>query len=184
MAEFAGVAASMQIFGYQQIHFRAARRAWPSGFLSFAARYRQVEKIFLVACVFYLSYVVSAVLAKPDWLLAAKETVVPTVHLQCDYLLMLIGSDRHHHRAVAIFLFAGGLRGKARRRRASTSTPASDVLVGSICCMAIVFFIIVCTARHAARSRHDQHHRRGARPPRPSCRWPESGPAISLRSAC
>ena len=47
-------------------------------FLVVRGSYSQVEKIFLVACVFYLSYVVSAFLAKPDWLLAAKETVVPT----------------------------------------------------------------------------------------------------------
>ncbi len=51
--------------------------------------YQQVEKIFLAACVLYLSYVVSAFLAKPDWLLAAKNTVIPTLHLDGGYLLML-----------------------------------------------------------------------------------------------
>jgi Mn2+/Fe2+ NRAMP family transporter len=35
--------------------------------------YRQVEIIFLVACGFYLSYVISAIMAKPDWLLAAQR---------------------------------------------------------------------------------------------------------------
>src|SRR5208282_2060833 len=53
--------------------------------------YRIVEKIFLVACAFYLSYVASAFLAKPDWLFAAKQTVVPSIHMNAPYLLMLIG---------------------------------------------------------------------------------------------
>src|ERR1700756_2365036 len=75
VAEFAGVAASMQIFGvskYVSVPL-AAIAVW---LLVVKGSYRQVEKIFLVACGFYLSYVVSAILAKPDWLLAAKETVV------------------------------------------------------------------------------------------------------------
>src|ERR1700689_1295711 len=71
VAEFAGVAASMQIFGiskYVSVPL-AAIAVW---LLVVRGSYRQVEKIFLVACGFYLSYVVSAILPKPDWLLAAK----------------------------------------------------------------------------------------------------------------
>ena len=77
VAEFAGVAASMQIFGiskYISVPI-AGIFVW---FLVVRGSYRQVEKIFLVACAFYLAYVLSAVLAKPDWLIAAKETVLPT----------------------------------------------------------------------------------------------------------
>jgi NRAMP (natural resistance-associated macrophage protein)-like metal ion transporter len=81
VAEFAGVAASMQIFGiskYVSVPL-AAIAVWV---LVVRGSYRQVEKIFLVACAFYLSYAVSAFLAKPDWFFAAKETVVPSV--QCN----------------------------------------------------------------------------------------------------
>jgi Mn2+/Fe2+ NRAMP family transporter len=58
-------------FWRQQVHFGAAGgiAVW---MLVVRGSARQVEKIFLVACGFYLSYVVSAVFAKPDWLLAAK----------------------------------------------------------------------------------------------------------------
>src|ERR1700678_4220589 len=87
VAEFAGVAASMQIFHiskYVSVPL-AGIAVW---LLVVKGSYRQVEKIFLVACGFYLSYVVSAILAKPDWLLAAKKTVAPTLHCSTDYLLM------------------------------------------------------------------------------------------------
>src|ERR1700729_1384133 len=88
VAEFAGVAASMQIFGVSKFISvpLAGLAVW---LLVVKGSYRQVEKIFLVACAFYLSYVVSAVLAKPDWLLAAKETVLPTLHYNTEYLLIL-----------------------------------------------------------------------------------------------
>src|SRR5579871_1501786 len=64
-AEFAGVAASMQLFGiskYISVPL-AALFVWV---LVLRGTYKQVEKIFLLACVLYLSYVVSAILAKPN----------------------------------------------------------------------------------------------------------------------
>src|SRR5277367_3415619 len=88
VAEFAGVAASMEIFGiskYVSVPL-AAIAVW---LLVVRGTYRQVEKIFLVACGFYLTYAVSAFLAKPDWMLAAKETVLPSLHMDSAYLLTL-----------------------------------------------------------------------------------------------
>src|SRR5438552_6448610 len=88
VAEFAGVAASMQIFGiskYVAVPI-AAIVVWA---LVIRGTYRQVEVIFLVACVVYLSYVFSAILAKPDLLIAAKHTVIPALRLDSGYLLML-----------------------------------------------------------------------------------------------
>src|ERR1700733_8772640 len=87
-AEFAGVAASMQIFGvskYISVPI-AALAVW---ILVMKGTSRAVEKIFLAACVLYLSYVASAILAKPDWLLAAKDTVIPSMQFSGGYLLML-----------------------------------------------------------------------------------------------
>src|SRR5580658_7924924 len=71
VAEFAGVAAAMQIFGLSK-YISVPLAALAVWMLVVKGSYRQVEKIFLVACAFYLAYVVSAVLAKPDWLIAAK----------------------------------------------------------------------------------------------------------------
>src|SRR6202167_5956327 len=88
VAEFAGVAASMQIFGVSK-YISVPLAAIAVWLLVVRGSYSQVEKIFLVACGFYLSYVVSAILAKPDWLLAAKETVAPSLHFNANYLLML-----------------------------------------------------------------------------------------------
>src|SRR5260370_570993 len=90
VAEFAGVAASMQIFGVSKYIAvpLAAILVWV---LVIRATYRQVEGIFLFACVLYLSYVFFAFLAKPDWLIAAKHALVPKLRLDSGYLRMLTG---------------------------------------------------------------------------------------------
>ncbi len=47
--------------------------------------YAKVEKFFLFLIVFYLTYLISAVLAKPDWGLALKSLAVPHGKLSFDY---------------------------------------------------------------------------------------------------
>src|SRR4029077_8476282 len=90
VAEFAGIAAAMEIFHvskYIAVPI-AAILVWV---LVLRGTYRQVESIFLVACVLYLSYVGSAIFAHPDWLEAARHTVIPTMHFDTGYLVMLTG---------------------------------------------------------------------------------------------
>jgi NRAMP (natural resistance-associated macrophage protein)-like metal ion transporter len=144
VAEFAGVAASMQIFHiskYVSVPL-AAIAVW---ILVVRGSYRQVEKIFLVACAFYLSYAISAFLAKPDWIVAAKATVVPNVQLNAPYLLMLIGLIGTTIAPWQFFYMQAGFVEKRIGPR-QYKHARMDVLVGSISCMAIVFFIIVCCA--------------------------------------
>jgi len=144
VAEFAGVAASMEIFGVTK-YISVPLAAIVVWILVVRGTYRSVEKIFLIACAFYLSYVVSAFFAKPDWLLAAKETVVPSFNLQKDYLLMFIGLVGT---TIAPWQFFYLQAGFVEKRVAAKQYKHArlDVLVGSISCMAIVFFVIVCTA--------------------------------------
>lgn len=154
VAEFAGVAASMEIFGvtkYISVPI-AAILVW---LMVVHGTYRQVEKIFLVACVFYASYIASAFLAKPNWMLAAQQTFVPHLQFSASYLLILIGLIGTSVAPWQFFyLQAGYVEKKVGARQYKHAR--LDVLVGSISCMAIVFFIIVCTAAtlHATGQTH------------------------------
>src|SRR5436309_6581515 len=144
VAEFAGVAASMQIFGvskYVAVPI-AAIVVWA---LVIRGTYRQVEVIFLFACILYLSYVFSAILAKPDWLIAAKHTVIPNLRLDSGYLLMLTGLVGTTIAPWQFFYLQAGFVEKKVGPRQYPQARA-DVIIGSISCMVIVFFIIVCTA--------------------------------------
>ncbi|HZS72216.1 MAG TPA: Nramp family divalent metal transporter [Candidatus Acidoferrum sp.] len=144
VAEFAGVAAAMEIFGisrYVAVPI-AAIVVWV---LVLKGTYRQVEVIFLIACGFYATYIFAAILAKPDWLLAAKHIAIPTFHFHASYLLMLtalVGTTIAPWQF--FYLQAGFVEKKVGPRQYRQAR--ADVLLGSITCMAIVFFIIVCTA--------------------------------------
>ena len=144
VAEFAGVAAAMQIFGISKYIAvpLAAILVWV---LVLRGTYRQVEKIFLVACSFYLAYLFSAVLATPDWLMAAKNVAIPSFHFDTGYLLMLtalVGTT------IAPWQFFYLQASFVEKRVGPRQYPQAraDVMFGSISCMVIVFFIIVCTA--------------------------------------
>jgi NRAMP (natural resistance-associated macrophage protein)-like metal ion transporter len=144
VAEFAGVAASMEMFHvsrYIAVPI-AAVLVW---ILVLRGTYRQVEVIFLIACGFYVTYIISAVLAKPDWLEAAKHVVIPNFHFESGYLLTLtalVGTTIAPWQF--FYLQAGFVEKKVGPRQYPQAR--ADVLVGSISCMVIVFFIIVATA--------------------------------------
>ena len=142
-AEFAGVASSMQIFHISK-YISVPLAALAVWILVLRGTYRQVEKIFMVACVLYLSYVASAFLAKPEWLLAAEDTVIPTMHFNAAYLLMLtalVGTT------IAPWQFFYLQASFVEKRVAARQYPQAraDVMFGAVSCMVIVFFIIVCT---------------------------------------
>ena len=144
VAEFAGVASAVSIFGISR-YIAVPIAALVVWVLVLRGTYRQVEKIFLALCSFYLAYAFSAFLAKPDWLDAARHTVIPSLQFNSSYLLMLtalvgttIAPWQFFYMQASFVEKRVGPRqyGKAR----------ADVIAGSVSCMVIVFFIIVSTA--------------------------------------
>ncbi|ACV62596.1 natural resistance-associated macrophage protein [Desulfofarcimen acetoxidans DSM 771] len=90
LAEFAGVAASMEVFGiskYLSVPVAAIIVWW----LVVKGSYSRVEKIFLFASALYLCYIVSGVLAQPPWGEVLKETVTPHFSFESGYISMMIG---------------------------------------------------------------------------------------------
>ena len=90
MAEFSGIAASADLFGINRplLIVLCAFFVW---WLVVKGNYKSVEKVFLGACVFYVSYIISGFITKPDWAVIARETVRPQFHLDKSYLVMLLG---------------------------------------------------------------------------------------------
>ena len=93
VANFAGVASSLEIFGISRYLTvpPAAVLVWV---LVVKGTYRSVERVFLAASVFYVSYIVAGLLAGPDWRAAAVATVSrPSSDVIRDYsyIFMVIG---------------------------------------------------------------------------------------------
>ncbi len=90
IAEFAGVASSLEIFNvskFLSVPFSAII-VW---LLVIKGTYRSVEKIFLFACLFYVTYIISGFLAKPDWGEIGTSLVRPSLEFAPGQIGMLIG---------------------------------------------------------------------------------------------
>ena len=89
ISEFAGVAASMEIFGVSKFISVpvAAVVVW---FLLVKGSYRIVERVFLVASALYLTYVASGFMARPHWpeVLRAFHTV--RFRMEPGFLIMAV----------------------------------------------------------------------------------------------
>src|SRR5690348_12560682 len=74
VAEFAGVASSLELFGWPRyvVVPLAAATVW---LLVVQGTYASIEKIFLAASGFYVCYIIAGLLAHPDWKAAAMATV-------------------------------------------------------------------------------------------------------------
>ena len=89
VSEFAGVAASMEIFGvskYLSVPL-AAVIVW---LLIVKANYKTVERIFLIASALYLAYVASGILANPPWPQVLEAARTPTFHFEAGYVTIFI----------------------------------------------------------------------------------------------
>jgi len=158
MAEFTGMFWATDVFGISK-YISVPLSALLVWFLVVHGSAKWVERIFLTICLVYFSYVISAVLAKPDWLIALLHLLpphlvryIPTIkpfvqvpQFNADYAIILAGLVgttiapwQHFYLQAAVVEKRVGPRQYSHTR--------NDVLVGSISCMVIVFFIIVCTA--------------------------------------
>lgn len=142
MAEFAGLAASLEIFGvskYISIPIGGFLVWW----MVVKGSYRSVEKIFLAACAIYTSYLISGFMAKPDWTGVFSETVWPTIHWNQNYLMMLVG--------VVGTTIAPWMQFYQQSAVVEKGTPVEqyrlarwDVIAGCFFAAVVAFFIVIC----------------------------------------
>ena len=90
ISEFAGVAASAELFGISK-YILVPLCAFFVWWLIVKGTYKSVEKVFLVACVFYISYILSGFLSKPNWKEVVDSSVRPALQFNKAYLFMLMG---------------------------------------------------------------------------------------------
>jgi len=89
VSEFAGVAASMEIFGVSK-YISVPLAAIAVWLLIVKGSYKIVERIFLVASAIFLTYVASGVLAAPSWSEVAKAFGTPSFHLDVGYVTIFV----------------------------------------------------------------------------------------------
>ncbi len=90
ISEFAGIAASLEIFGISK-YLSVPVCALLVWLLIVKGSYKTVEKVFLVACLVYIAYPVAAFMAGPKWDVVLKASVTPVFKSDSAYLMTLIG---------------------------------------------------------------------------------------------
>ena len=90
IAEFAGVASSLGIINVPK-YVSVPLAAFFVWILVVKGTYRSVEKVFLWACLFYVAYIISGFLAKPDWGTVSNELIKPRLQFSAGALGMLMG---------------------------------------------------------------------------------------------
>ncbi len=90
LAEFSGIAVSAGIFNVPTIIGLpvAALSIW---LLIVKGNYKSVEKVFLIGSAIYISYILSAILAGPNWGLATKSLIIPHLSANLAYITMVLG---------------------------------------------------------------------------------------------
>jgi NRAMP (natural resistance-associated macrophage protein)-like metal ion transporter len=153
MANFAGVASSLELFGISRYITvpLAATAVW---LLIVKGTYSRVEKIFLFATALYVSYIISGVMVKPDWKEAAIYSVRPVLMLDPGYITMLIGMVGTSVAPWMQFYLQAAVveKGVSAKDYAESRI---EVIVGCIAMSVIAFFIIVACAGaiHSVRPR-------------------------------
>ena len=89
MGEFAGVAGASSILGLNRL-VAIPGVAFSVWLLVVKGSYRAVEKVLLVFCVLYLTYVISAFMARPDWGVVARSAVVPSFQMDPEFISLFI----------------------------------------------------------------------------------------------
>jgi Mn2+/Fe2+ NRAMP family transporter len=90
VSEFAGVGASMELFGvskYISVPLGAMLVWW----LVLKGSYKVVERVFLFLCLIYFCYVPSGIMANPPWGEVMRQLVIPHFSLESQYLTLLLG---------------------------------------------------------------------------------------------
>jgi len=142
--EFAGVAGAMQALGvskYAAVPLSAVA-VW---LLVVKGSYKSSEKIFLVFSLFLLSYVVSALLGKPDWKAIGRAVVHPQERFDFDYVVMIIGIVGTTIAPWMQFYMQSSVIEKGLTLGKYKYTVA-DVIVGAVITVVVAFFIIVACA--------------------------------------
>jgi NRAMP (natural resistance-associated macrophage protein)-like metal ion transporter len=144
MSEFAGVAAGAELLGLTR-YVAVPMGAMAIALLVLRGNYRFVERVFLVACLFYVTYIVSAFLAKPDWGEIARSTVVPHIEPSSGFMLLAVGLVGTTIAPWMQFYIQASTVEKSIKKEELTYARI-DVVVGSIMAVAVAAFIIITCA--------------------------------------
>jgi NRAMP (natural resistance-associated macrophage protein)-like metal ion transporter len=143
IAQFAGVAAAMEIFGVSRFFAVPVAMAviW---LLVVRGSYRNVEKVFLVLSAVFIAYIVSGVMAEPDWGAVAAGTFLPSFDASTEFVVLAIALTGTTIAPWMQFFTQSNIVDKGLTLKEWAYVRA-DVITGAVAAAVIAFFIMVTT---------------------------------------
>ncbi len=144
-AEFAGVAAAMQLLTGMSRYVSVPIAAVAVSALVLRENFRHVEHVLLLLGSVFVAYIVSGILAHPDWGAAARGAVVPELPLNREAVLVAVAT-------VGTTLAPWGLAFiqsyavDKKLKPEDLTYERADVIVGAVLTGVIGFFVIVACA--------------------------------------
>jgi len=144
ISEFAGIAASLEIFGITRYLSVPVVLAviW---FLMTRGSYRGVERVFIAMCFVYVAYIFSGFMAHPDWGQVIKHTFVPTFEFNMNFIMIAIAMVGTTVTPWMQFYLQSSVVEKGIKIK-QYKYQKWDVIIGSILAVIIAFFIIIACA--------------------------------------
>lgn len=144
ISEFAGIAASLELFGVSR-YISVPVSAFLIWWLITRGSYARVERVFLMMALVLLAYPISAILAHPDWSAVIRGTLVPTFHLTGSFIFIFVATVGTTITPYMQVYVQSSVVDKGITAR-EYHFERVDVIFGSIFGALIAFFIIVSTA--------------------------------------
>ncbi len=142
-SEFAGIAAGMEMFGvskYISVPVAAAA-VW---LLIVGGSYKRVEKVFLILSLVFVTYIVAAFLAKPNWNDALTSTFIPQIVEDRAFISLVIAMIGTTIAPWMMFFNQSNVVEKGASIKDLFSQKV-DVVSGTIAACLVAWFIIVTT---------------------------------------
>ena len=144
VAEFAGAAAALEIFGVPRFVTVPLVAAGIWALVVFAS-YRLVERVFLSVAIVFLAYVVSAFVAGPDWGEVGHGLITPSVSFEPNTLLLMVATVGTTVTPYMFFYLQSSVADKGLGPE-ELSLERADAVLGAIWTNVIAVFIVVVAA--------------------------------------
>ncbi len=143
LSEFAGIASGMQLFGVP-LQVSVPVSAIVTWMLAMSGSYRRIEKVLLALSCVFLTYIAAGFLAKPDWLAALRDTVVPSFSSDPHYVSLLVANIGTTISPYMIFMVSSNV---VEKNLDASDIPGQrvDNISGAIAAEIVTWFIILTT---------------------------------------
>jgi len=144
ISEFAGIAAVGEMFGMSRFIIvpLVALFVW---FLILKLDYKVLEKFFFIMILFYITYIISGFMSKPDWGPVLKQLVVPSFQWSKSYFFLMIAVIGTTITPWMQFYLQSSIVEKGIGKE-EYKYSRWDVIIGSLTTNIVSFFIIVTCA--------------------------------------